>query len=61
MEKEPEIDRLIRLDDAARLLGVSTRTLRDWTTKGKFDCVRTPGGQRRFRLSDIEAVIRKSD
>lgn len=49
-------DRLIGLSEAAELLGVGTSTLRFWDTSGKLPALRTAGGHRRYRLSDIERL-----
>lgn len=49
-------DRLIGLSEAAELLGVGTSTLRFWDTSGKVPALRTTGGHRRYRLSDIERL-----
>lgn len=46
-------ERLVSIKEAAELLGVSKSRLRAWDDNGKFPAVRTPGGQRRYRLSDI--------
>ena len=46
----------LRLNEGADLLGVSAGTLRRWANDGKVGCVRTPGGQRRFRLEDFAAA-----
>lgn len=46
-------ERLVSIKEAAELLGVSKSRLRAWDAAGKFAAVRTPGGQRRYRLSDI--------
>jgi len=37
----------------ALLLGVCPTTVRRYTNRGALRCMRTPGNQRRFRLSDI--------
>lgn len=49
-------DRLIGLTEAAELLGVGTSTLRAWDNNGKLEALRTAGGHRRYRLSDIEKL-----
>ncbi|MBU0554314.1 IS607 family transposase [Myxococcota bacterium] len=49
-------DRLIGLSEAAELLGVGISTLRFWDTSGKLPALRTAGGHRRYRLSDIERL-----
>src|SRR6266404_559276 len=38
---------------AARLVGASASTLRDLERRGKLECTRTPGGQRRFAGSEL--------
>jgi len=49
-------EKLIGISEAAELLGVNTRTLRRWDIEDKLEAVRTLGGHRRYRLSDIEAL-----
>ena len=39
--------------EAARLLGVSPRTLRDWSKKGRICFTLTLGGHRRYRRTDV--------
>lgn len=53
----PQTTRLIPIGEAAKMLGVSLRTLRRWDADGYLVAVRPRGGQRRYRLADIEAVI----
>jgi excisionase family DNA binding protein len=40
--------------EAADTLGVSVSSLRRWETEGKLKAIRTPGGQRRYLLTEIE-------
>ena len=47
----------LRVNDAARLLGVSMNTLRRWSDAGRLACFRSPGGHRRYRLEDIRALL----
>lgn len=44
------------IGEVARLLGVSVSTVRNWERANKIASFRTPGGQRRFRLEDVEAL-----
>ena len=44
---------LIGVKEAAELLGVSTKTIRRWEEEGKIRSIRTPGGHRRFTVSDL--------
>ncbi len=53
-------DRLLRLCEAAELLGVSVDTLRKWDRLGKIKTIRTPGGHRRIPLSEIEKILGKN-
>ncbi|MBX9920409.1 MAG: MerR family DNA-binding transcriptional regulator [Mycolicibacterium frederiksbergense] len=48
---------LIAIGEVARSCGVTVSTVRDWERKGVIDAVRTPGGQRRFRRSDVDALL----
>ena len=38
------------------MLGVTDQTLRRWVDLGHLAAVRTPGGHRRYRRSDVEAL-----
>jgi excisionase family DNA binding protein len=51
---EPEIT----TSEAAEILGVNQATVTRWAAAGKLRHWRTPGGQRRFRREDIEALRR---
>ena len=46
-------DKLLRPEDASKLLKVTVTTLNNWTRKGILECIRTKGGHRRFLLSSI--------
>ena len=48
----------LRLSEAATALGVSLNTLRRWSDTGKLVCYRSPGGHRRYRRADVEALLR---
>jgi excisionase family DNA binding protein len=45
--------RLLSVSAAARLLGVSSSSLRAWAAAGRVPHVRTPGGHRRFELDEL--------
>jgi len=51
------MDKLITLQKTSELLGVVPKTLRVWDDTGKLKSVRTEGGHRRYRQSDIDAFI----
>lgn len=48
----------VSLRRAAELLGVHPATVRTWADKGEIASRRTPGGHRRFRLSDLQRHVR---
>ena len=41
---------------ASRVLGVHAKTLCRWADEGKVAHWKTPNGQRRFRVEDLEAL-----
>ena len=41
---------------AARILGVSPKTVNRWATDGRIPCAMTLGGHRRFRVDVIRSV-----
>lgn len=50
------MEKLINIKQAADMLGVSTKILRQWDREGKLQAIRTAGGHRRYRLSEIEKL-----
>lgn len=48
------------IGEVARLAGVTIPTVRNWDKAGKLRSFRTPGGQRRFWLADVQAIINDS-
>lgn len=48
---------MIRLDEAANLLALNKVVVRRMADEGKIPHVKTPGGHRRFRLSDIHKMM----
>lgn len=44
---------LITIDEAARILSVTKKTLRRWEKRRLVNSVRTPGNQRRYNFADI--------
>ncbi|MEQ9551063.1 MAG: IS607 family transposase [Coleofasciculus sp. G3-WIS-01] len=43
---------------AAKILGVHVSSLRRWESEGKLRAIRTPGGQRRYDLKEVERAHR---
>jgi len=50
-------DKIFSISEAAEHLGVSPLTLRNWEAQAKIRAFRTPGGHRRFRKSDLDAIF----
>ena len=57
VEKETWLD----LSEAAQYLGVHFTTLRRWADAGEIQHLRTPGGRRRFSLTELQAFLHRSE
>jgi excisionase family DNA binding protein len=45
-------------DEAAALLGIHLKTLERWVAAGRLPVIQVvPGGRRRFRRADVEALL----
>ena len=49
----------LNVQRAALRLGVAPHTVRRWTASGLLPCTRTPGGHRRIREEDVEALAQQ--
>ena len=49
--------RLLKIGEAAGLLGVTTQTLRNWTNNGYMNAIIRKGGHRRFRISNVKRMM----
>lgn len=49
------IDKKVRVSEAAKILGVSAQTLRNWEKTGKLRAERSAGKQRYYLLKDLHA------
>ncbi len=57
-------DDLIRIGQAAEMLGVTVETVRRWETEGRVSVVRSAGGQRLITLGEVTRLLaerRKSE
>jgi excisionase family DNA binding protein len=50
----------LAIGEVARAFGVTVPTVRNWDRDGKLKSIRTPGNQRRFAESDVEALLARS-
>ena len=55
------LDPTLTLRETATLIGVCPTTVRRYTKRGVLKCFRTPGNQRRFRLSDVLDFIERQE
>jgi excisionase family DNA binding protein len=53
------LDPVLTLEEAAMLLDVCPTTVRRYTNRGVLKCYRTPGNQRRFRLSEVMSFMER--
>lgn len=51
---------LIKPSDAARLLGISYPTLKQWIYHGKLRTVRTPGGHHRVPRAELDKYLHRA-
>jgi excisionase family DNA binding protein len=54
-------DRLMTPGEVASLFRVDPKTVSRWAISGRIPSVRTPGGHRRFRETDVRALLRGQD
>jgi excisionase family DNA binding protein len=54
---ENSADPLLTPAEVARLFRVDPKTVTRWATTGRLRSLRTPGGHRRFRESDVRALL----
>lgn len=54
---DPPADPWLSSGEAAALVGVDRRTLRSWEDQGLITAHQTPGGHRRYRKSEVEALL----
>ncbi|MEU1877778.1 BldC family transcriptional regulator [Streptosporangium sp. NPDC020072] len=50
-------ERLLTPGEVARIFGVDPKTVNRWALTGKIPSVRTPSGHRRYRETDITALL----
>lgn len=55
---QPGRDRLLTPGEVATLFRVDPKTVTRWAVAGRIGSIRTPGGHRRFRESEVRALLR---
>jgi excisionase family DNA binding protein len=51
-------DRLLTPGEVAALFRVDPKTVTRWAAAGRISSIRTPGGHRRFRESEVRALLK---
>lgn len=51
-------EEFLPIGEVARAFGVTVASVRNWDRAGRIQSTRTPGGQRRFRRSEVERLLR---
>lgn len=57
----PNTEPLLKVEDVAKWANVHPETVRRWTREGALTAITLPGGGRRFRLADVEALLAAGD
>lgn len=57
MSENSEEHDLLTVAELAAIFNVHPRTVARWDDDGKIKAVRTPGGQRRFRRSEVAEFL----
>lgn len=50
-------DRLLTPGEVAQMFRVDPKTVTRWAAAGRIGSIRTPGGHRRFRESEVTALL----
>ena len=53
----PDDDPLLTPAEVAKLLRVHPKSVTRWAQAGMIECIKTPGGHRRFRRSAVERFV----
>ena len=61
MEITPDPDELLTPSEVAAMFRVNPKTVTRWARAGKISAIRTLGGHRRFRASEIRALLDQVD
>lgn len=52
-----EQDRLLTPGEVAEMFRVDPKTVTRWAAAGRLSSIKTPGGHRRFRESEVHALL----
>ncbi|MCU1463307.1 MAG: BldC family transcriptional regulator [Acidimicrobiales bacterium] len=54
-------DQLLTPSEVAQMFRVNPKTVTRWARAGKITAIRTLGGHRRFRASEVEAFLAQAE
>ena len=55
--RTPESEPLLTPAEVATMFCVDPKTVTRWATAGRIGSIRTPGGHRRFRESEVKTLL----
>ena len=55
--RTPETEALLTPAEVATMFRVDPKTVTRWATAGRIGSIRTPGGHRRFRESEVKTLL----
>jgi excisionase family DNA binding protein len=61
MNRSSEQEVLLTPAEVAKLFRVDPKTVTRWAKAGKLTAIRTLGGHRRYRSSEVESLLTKSE
>lgn len=59
--RQHEYDLLLTPAEVGDMFRVDPRTVTRWANAGRIASIRTPGGHRRFRETEVRALLQASD
>lgn len=60
MGRDNAEDELLTPGEVARLFGVNPKTITRWASAGKLSAIRTLGGHRRYRASEVYDLLEEN-
>ena len=61
MDQNPQPEQLLTPSEVAAMFRVNPKTVTRWARAGKISAIRTLGGHRRFRASEIRKYLEQVD
>ena len=61
MDENPQPEQLLTPSEVAAMFRVNPKTVTRWARAGKISAIRTLGGHRRFKASEIRKFLEQTD